>query len=88
LLTIYKWWKYHRRVEQLALEQERLMHYDSCTFNWLEGEKDLNKLKGKEKKKYDEEQAISMKLHKRDEQLDQTDTEMLARLAKIRHFMW
>ena len=88
ILAIYRWWKYDRATEHLALEQEKDAHYAAKEFDFMEDERDPSKLTGAEKKRYEASIKHSMDLHDVEESLWRKDTDMLARLAKARRYMW
>ena len=88
MLLIYRWWKYYRKVEHLALEQERNTFYDSIEFHFMDAERDFTKLKGKEKERYLKEREISNIISNKEEKLYEVDTDMITRFAKIRRTLW
>lgn len=94
LLTLYVWWKYQRAVEHLSLEQEKNEFYDnrkfSAGFDFESTKAPVNpaKLKGKEKKLYNKEQQKFFDFMAREDALNDKDDSMIARLARVRKYMW
>jgi hypothetical protein len=88
LLFLYRWWKYDRVAEHLALEQERDAHYAANEYHFMNDERDPNKLTGAAKKKYLAEMKHSSALFDAEDKLNKKDTDMLVRLAKVRKYMW
>jgi hypothetical protein len=94
ILMLYNWWKFQRDVEHLSMEQEKNMFWDTRKFKAgfdmesTDAPVDPAKLSLKEKRLYNKEIRDSIDLHTREDALNDKDDEMLARLAKVRKYLW